>query len=183
LSQKEEQLKLEAECAKHQRTLQILERKLKAHEDDVQAMSGDLAERAEELQVTRFAHLAVLVYLVHVLEALQPQFFRLIPVLRCTVELAARKLNHREELPSNSEVSECHQTSHLTTGICGQSHRDLPRAAAGDPQHQEHRHRNHSDEEDNRGARGKPRRAGAGAEVRNHGALKKKNSGVTSKRF
>ncbi|XP_032356707.1 structural maintenance of chromosomes protein 6 isoform X1 [Etheostoma spectabile] len=46
----DEQLKLEAECAKHKRTLKILENKLKAHEDNIQAMRSDLAQREEELQ-------------------------------------------------------------------------------------------------------------------------------------
>uniref|UniRef100_A0A8C9ZKJ7 Structural maintenance of chromosomes protein 6 n=1 Tax=Sander lucioperca TaxID=283035 RepID=A0A8C9ZKJ7_SANLU len=46
----DEQLKLEAECAKHKRTLKILENKLKAHEDNIQAMRSDLSQREEELQ-------------------------------------------------------------------------------------------------------------------------------------
>uniref|UniRef100_A0AAQ5WWI7 Structural maintenance of chromosomes protein 6 n=1 Tax=Amphiprion ocellaris TaxID=80972 RepID=A0AAQ5WWI7_AMPOC len=44
------QLKLEAECAKHERNLKILENKFKAHEGNVQAMKNDLAQREEELQ-------------------------------------------------------------------------------------------------------------------------------------
>ncbi|XP_044022081.1 structural maintenance of chromosomes protein 6 isoform X2 [Siniperca chuatsi] len=47
---KDEQMKLEAECAKHERNLKILENKLKAHEDNIQAMKSDLAQREEELQ-------------------------------------------------------------------------------------------------------------------------------------
>ncbi|XP_070698917.1 structural maintenance of chromosomes protein 6 [Pempheris klunzingeri] len=47
---KDEQLKLEAECAKHQRNLNILENKLKAHEDNIHAMKCELAQREEELQ-------------------------------------------------------------------------------------------------------------------------------------
>uniref|UniRef100_A0A7N5ZWI1 Structural maintenance of chromosomes protein 6 n=1 Tax=Anabas testudineus TaxID=64144 RepID=A0A7N5ZWI1_ANATE len=47
---KDEQLKLEAECAKHERNLKILENKLKSHEDNIQAMKGELAQREEELQ-------------------------------------------------------------------------------------------------------------------------------------
>ncbi|XP_070776226.1 structural maintenance of chromosomes protein 6 [Enoplosus armatus] len=47
---KDEQLKLEAECTKHERNLKILENKLKAHEDCIQAMKSDLAQREEELQ-------------------------------------------------------------------------------------------------------------------------------------
>ncbi|XP_044022082.1 structural maintenance of chromosomes protein 6 isoform X3 [Siniperca chuatsi] len=49
---KDEQMKLEAECAKHERNLKILENKLKAHEDNIQAMKSDLAQREEELQST-----------------------------------------------------------------------------------------------------------------------------------
>lgn len=54
------------------------------------------------------------------------------------------------------------------TGICGQSHRDQSRAAAGGRQHQEHRHRNHSAEEENQGVREQPRRLRAGDQVRHH---------------
>lgn len=51
---KDEQLKLEAECAKHERNLKTLENKLKSHEDDIQAMKSELAQREEELQVTDY---------------------------------------------------------------------------------------------------------------------------------
>ncbi|XP_071354182.1 structural maintenance of chromosomes protein 6 isoform X2 [Trachinotus anak] len=47
---KDEQLKLEAECARHERNLKILENTLKSYEDNVQAMKSDLAQREEELQ-------------------------------------------------------------------------------------------------------------------------------------
>ncbi|KAL6105278.1 uncharacterized protein ACO6RY_06840 [Pungitius sinensis] len=47
---KDEQLKLDAECARHEHTITILETKLKAHEDNVQAMEIELAERQEELK-------------------------------------------------------------------------------------------------------------------------------------
>lgn len=50
---KDEQLKLEAECAKHDRNLKILENKLKSHEENIQAMKNELAQREEELQVTK----------------------------------------------------------------------------------------------------------------------------------
>lgn len=58
--------------------------------------------------------------------------------------------------------------SHVMTGICGQSLRDQPRAAAGDRQHQEHRHGDHSAEEETQGVREQPRPARAGGQVRNH---------------
>ncbi|XP_039992840.1 structural maintenance of chromosomes protein 6 isoform X2 [Xiphias gladius] len=47
---KDEQLKLEAEFARRERNLCILENKLKSHEDNILAMKGDLAQREEELQ-------------------------------------------------------------------------------------------------------------------------------------
>nr|XP_020463607.1 structural maintenance of chromosomes protein 6-like isoform X2 [Monopterus albus] len=47
---KDEQLKLETECARDERNLKILENKLKSHEDTVQAMKSDLAQREEELK-------------------------------------------------------------------------------------------------------------------------------------
>uniref|UniRef100_A0A8C4NYP3 Structural maintenance of chromosomes protein 6 n=1 Tax=Dicentrarchus labrax TaxID=13489 RepID=A0A8C4NYP3_DICLA len=50
LTLKDEQLKLENECTKHERNLKILENKLKAHEDNIQAMKNDLTVREEELQ-------------------------------------------------------------------------------------------------------------------------------------
>lgn len=50
---KDEQLKLEAECVKHERNLKVLENKLKSHEDDIQAMKSELTQRQEELQVRR----------------------------------------------------------------------------------------------------------------------------------
>lgn len=46
-------MKLEAECAKHERNLKIFENKLKAHEDNIQDMKSDLSQREVELQVTR----------------------------------------------------------------------------------------------------------------------------------
>ncbi len=52
---KDEQLKLENECAKHEQNLKILENKLKANEDNIQAMKSELARREDELQVTRAA--------------------------------------------------------------------------------------------------------------------------------
>ncbi|XP_063356281.1 structural maintenance of chromosomes protein 6 isoform X2 [Pelmatolapia mariae] len=47
---KDEQLKLETECAKHERNLKILENKVKAHEDNIEGMKNELAQREEELQ-------------------------------------------------------------------------------------------------------------------------------------
>ncbi|XP_017277077.1 structural maintenance of chromosomes protein 6 [Kryptolebias marmoratus] len=47
---KDEQVKLEAECVKHERNLKILDKKLKTHEDNIQAMKSDLSEKEEELQ-------------------------------------------------------------------------------------------------------------------------------------
>ncbi|XP_042357224.1 structural maintenance of chromosomes protein 6 isoform X2 [Plectropomus leopardus] len=47
---KDEQMKLEAECAKHERTLKILENKLTTREENIQAMKSDLTFREEELQ-------------------------------------------------------------------------------------------------------------------------------------
>ncbi|KAI3367517.1 hypothetical protein L3Q82_026369, partial [Scortum barcoo] len=47
---KDEQLRLEIECAKSERNLKILENKLKAHEDNIHAMKSDLFQREEELQ-------------------------------------------------------------------------------------------------------------------------------------
>lgn len=52
------------------------------------------------------------------------------------------------------------------TGIRGQSLGDQSRAAAGDRQHQEHRHGDHSAEEENQGVREQPRPARAGGQVR-----------------
>lgn len=51
---KDEQLKLEAELAKQEGDLKILDRKLKIHEDHIHVMKSDLAQEEEELQVTRF---------------------------------------------------------------------------------------------------------------------------------
>lgn len=53
LTLKDEQLKLEAELAKQERNLKILENKLKNHENNIQVMKSDLAQGEEELQVTR----------------------------------------------------------------------------------------------------------------------------------
>ncbi|KAM9341065.1 structural maintenance of chromosomes protein 6 [Symphorus nematophorus] len=47
---KDEQMKLESECAKHERNLKFLENKLRAHEDNIQAMKTDLAQKEEELR-------------------------------------------------------------------------------------------------------------------------------------
>ncbi|KAI9526947.1 hypothetical protein NQZ68_034617 [Dissostichus eleginoides] len=47
---KEEQLKLEAECSKHEQSLQILEKKLKSHVETIREMKSDLAQTEEELQ-------------------------------------------------------------------------------------------------------------------------------------
>uniref|UniRef100_A0A3Q4GIK2 Structural maintenance of chromosomes 6 n=1 Tax=Neolamprologus brichardi TaxID=32507 RepID=A0A3Q4GIK2_NEOBR len=47
---KDEQLKLETECAKHERNLKILENKVKAHDDNIEGMKNELAQREEELQ-------------------------------------------------------------------------------------------------------------------------------------
>ncbi|XP_047249227.1 structural maintenance of chromosomes protein 6 isoform X2 [Girardinichthys multiradiatus] len=47
---KDEQLKLETECVKHERNLKLLEKKLKTHEDNVQAMNSALSEKEQELQ-------------------------------------------------------------------------------------------------------------------------------------
>ncbi|XP_033499479.1 structural maintenance of chromosomes protein 6 [Epinephelus lanceolatus] len=47
---KDEQLKLEAERARHERNIKILENKLKAHEENIQAMKRDLAVTEKELQ-------------------------------------------------------------------------------------------------------------------------------------
>ncbi|MEQ2313823.1 hypothetical protein AMECASPLE_005848 [Ameca splendens] len=47
---KDEQLKLETECVKHERNLKLLEKKLKTHEDNVQAMNRALSEKEQELQ-------------------------------------------------------------------------------------------------------------------------------------
>ncbi|XP_078797384.1 structural maintenance of chromosomes protein 6 isoform X1 [Oryzias latipes] len=47
---KEEQLRLEAECAKFERVHAVLENKLKAHEDNVHAMKTEVCNREEELQ-------------------------------------------------------------------------------------------------------------------------------------
>uniref|UniRef100_A0A3Q2DB56 Structural maintenance of chromosomes protein 6 n=1 Tax=Cyprinodon variegatus TaxID=28743 RepID=A0A3Q2DB56_CYPVA len=46
----DEQLKLETECVKHERNLKLLEKQLKTHRDNIQAMKGMLLEREEELQ-------------------------------------------------------------------------------------------------------------------------------------
>lgn len=138
-------MKLEAECAKHERNLKVLENKLKAHEDNIQAMKSDLTHREDELQVT---------------SAVLHLFNRLHLVLSFTSE-AFQAL----------EVSKLDgiviQTSHVTTGICGQSHGDQPGAAAGDRHHQEHRRGNHSAEEDDQGVREQPRGAPAGGQVKN----------------
>lgn len=53
LTLKDEQLRLEAELAKQERNLKILEHKLKSHEDNIHVMRRDLAQGEEELQVTR----------------------------------------------------------------------------------------------------------------------------------
>uniref|UniRef100_A0A669DVV1 Structural maintenance of chromosomes protein 6 n=1 Tax=Oreochromis niloticus TaxID=8128 RepID=A0A669DVV1_ORENI len=50
LDLQDEQLKLETECAKHERSLKILENKVKAHEDNIEGMKNELAQREEELQ-------------------------------------------------------------------------------------------------------------------------------------
>uniref|UniRef100_A0A3B5B604 Structural maintenance of chromosomes protein 6-like n=1 Tax=Stegastes partitus TaxID=144197 RepID=A0A3B5B604_9TELE len=47
---KDEQLTLEAECAKHERNLKFLENRLKAHEGNIQALKNDLTQREAELQ-------------------------------------------------------------------------------------------------------------------------------------
>ncbi|XP_029900148.1 structural maintenance of chromosomes protein 6 [Myripristis murdjan] len=47
---KDEQVKLEAECGKHERNLKILENKLKTHEENIQAMKSELAQKEEELE-------------------------------------------------------------------------------------------------------------------------------------
>ncbi|MEQ2254827.1 hypothetical protein ILYODFUR_007570 [Ilyodon furcidens] len=47
---KDEQLKLETECVKHERNLKLLEKKLRTHEDNVQAMNSALSEKEQELQ-------------------------------------------------------------------------------------------------------------------------------------
>lgn len=52
---KDEQLKLDAECAKHERNLKVMENKVKSHEDNIQTMKADLSEREDELQVTSFS--------------------------------------------------------------------------------------------------------------------------------
>uniref|UniRef100_A0A668AX34 Structural maintenance of chromosomes 6 n=1 Tax=Myripristis murdjan TaxID=586833 RepID=A0A668AX34_9TELE len=46
----DEQVKLEAECGKHERNLKILENKLKTHEENIQAMKSELAQKEEELE-------------------------------------------------------------------------------------------------------------------------------------
>ncbi|XP_026156768.1 structural maintenance of chromosomes protein 6 isoform X2 [Mastacembelus armatus] len=47
---RDEQLKLETECVKHERNLKTLENKLNSHEDNVQAMKSELTQREEQLQ-------------------------------------------------------------------------------------------------------------------------------------
>lgn len=56
---KEEQLRLEAECAKFERVHAVLENKLKAHEDNVHAMKTEVCNREEELQVSTPASVEV----------------------------------------------------------------------------------------------------------------------------
>lgn len=91
---------MEAECAKHERTLKILENKLKAHEDNIQAMKSDLALREEELQVTRAApnlfnrlHLAVFHAFIRGFSS-----YSIFPVFSCTkLYRSASKLNQRDD--------------------------------------------------------------------------------------
>ncbi|XP_043997776.1 structural maintenance of chromosomes protein 6 [Gambusia affinis] len=47
---KDEQLKLETECLKHERNLKLLEKKLKGHEGNIQAMKSVLSGKEQDLQ-------------------------------------------------------------------------------------------------------------------------------------
>lgn len=52
LTDQEEQGKAEAQCSKLERNLKILEKKLKDHQDNMQAMRSDLALKEEEVTVS-----------------------------------------------------------------------------------------------------------------------------------
>lgn len=59
---KEEQVKAEAECSKLDQTMQILTKKLKSHQDNIQAMNAELSLKEEETRVFTDSGLSFILY-------------------------------------------------------------------------------------------------------------------------